>query len=64
MRSAMARPAASSLAELIRDPVESRYIAADMSLSLRFIASRAIIEDVFVLITVMMKTPLEIIKFG
>ena len=64
MRSAMARPAASSLAELIRDPVESRSIAADMSLSLRFIASRAIIEDVFVLITVMMKTPLEIIKFG
>jgi hypothetical protein len=60
----MARPAASSLAELIRDPVESRSIAADMSLSLRFIAFRAIIEDVFVLITVMMKTPLEIIKFG
>jgi hypothetical protein len=60
----MASPAASSLAELMRDPVESRSIAADIARSLRFIACRAIIEDVFVLITVMIKTPLEIIKFG
>ena len=64
MRSAMARPAASSLAELIREPVERRSMAVDIARSLRFIASRAIIEDVFVLITVMIKTPLEIIKFG
>ena len=60
MRSAMASPAASSLAELIREPVESRSIAWDMARSFRFIASRAIIEEVFVLMTVMSGIPLKI----
>jgi hypothetical protein len=48
----MARPAASSFAELMREPVDSRSIAVDMARSLRWIASLATNEEVFVLIIV------------
>ena len=51
------RPAASSLAELIREPVERRSIAVDMARSFRCIASLANNEAVLVLITVMCRNP-------
>ena len=49
---AAARPAASSLAELIREPVERRSIDSAIARSFRFIASLATNEAVLVLITV------------
>jgi hypothetical protein len=52
----IARPAASSLAELMREPVERRSIAVDMARSFRCIASLASNEAVFVLITVMINS--------
>jgi hypothetical protein len=57
MRSATARPAESSFAELIREPVDRRSIAVDIARSFRWIASRATSEEVFVLITVIECSP-------
>ena len=50
--SEIARPAASSLAELMREPVESRSIDCAIARSFRCIASLATNEAVLVLITV------------
>ena len=52
----MARPAASSFAEFMRDPVDNRCIAISIDLSFFAIAFWAIIDDVFVLITVITLT--------
>ena len=52
MRDEIASPAASSLAELIRCPVESRSIAVDICLSLRPSAFAAIVDEILVFITV------------
>ena len=54
MRSAIASPAASSLALLMREPVDKRSIAVDMARSFLLIASLAIIDEVLVFITVIM----------
>jgi hypothetical protein len=52
----MARPAASSFAEFILNPVERRVIAVSISRSFLFIASAAIFAAVLVFITLMTLT--------
>ena len=61
MRVEIASPAASSLAEFIRRPVESRSIAVPMALSLRRIAFAASVAETFVLITLIFLTSISLV---
>jgi hypothetical protein len=53
----IARPAASSFAELIRKPVDNRSIVELMLRSLRVIEFAAMFADMFVLIVAIVLTP-------
>jgi hypothetical protein len=62
IRLAIARPAASSFAELIRNPVESRSIEVDIARLFLPIASRAMFALMFVFITVIREFLLALVR--